>query len=295
LGLALLACITTNAQNLLKNPDFEEPLSTNNWTVVYVAPATEEDFMVHGRSTFAHKDASYGTWDGDPYYWDKYGASFRPYTDALMEAYFTQTVSGLTPGASYLVSCWATHFNETFIAPNPVKVRAWIESVGGSGTVTSADVTGYSYNNNGWAKYSANNTANLSGKIEVRLRFQKVAFTANQKWPDIDVFFDHAAVVRTSSQTSMPAYTIKPFTLTNKNVTLNWNTVRNNRYRIQVASDLTASPIPWQTFLGDPYLDPDFLATGTNLTFTTNLFLNNPSFDPAAPLYFRIYSQPFVP
>src|ERR1041385_9393183 len=65
LGLALLACITTNAQNLLKNPDFEEPLSTNNWTVVYVAPATEEDFMVHGRSSFAHKDASYGTWDGD--------------------------------------------------------------------------------------------------------------------------------------------------------------------------------------------------------------------------------------
>jgi hypothetical protein len=68
----------------------------------------------------------------------------------------------------------------------------------------------------------------------------------------------------------------------------------NNRYRIQVSTNLSS----WSWLQLTPYVDTNFQATGTTFTFATNLlalFSYNPTFDPQAPLYFRIHSTPFVP
>jgi hypothetical protein len=276
LSLALAAGGIASAQNSIKNPDFEQPLGVANWTVVYPNNSSEADWYIHGRSTLAHRDKVYGTWDGN-----YFGAHLRPYSDGLEEAYFTQIVTNLLPGSNYLVSCWSSHFQSDAIAPNPVKVRAWIESVGGNGTVASGDVSGYCYLNNGWLKYNADNTADANGQIEVHLRVKKTGFTSAQKWISaIEVFFDHAAVMPAWNPLPAP-FSILSVGLTNQAVTLKWETVMNNTYRVDISSDLEN----WST------LKDNLGALGTNMTFTTNLF----AFDPTVPQFFRVLCKPYVP
>ena len=71
----------------------------------------------------------------------------------------------------------------------------------------------------------------------------------------------------------------------------------NNKYRLQVSSDLS-NPASWSFVQWNPKVDTNIHATGTSHTFQTNLlslFSYDPSFDPDAPLFFRIYSEPYVP
>ena len=99
-------------------------------------------------------------------------------------------------------------------------------------------------------------------------------------------------------QTSyLPPYKIVSLGRTNQNLALAWETVMNNRYRMQYAQDiLTPPPWPWVD-LG-PARDPKLAASGASYTLKTNLlslFTFDPTFNPNGPLYFRIYSDPFQP
>jgi len=269
--------VSASAQNFVKNPDFEEPLGSNNWTVVYVYGGPS-DFAVHDRTTIAHKDKVPGTWDGHPNYRDVYGAEFQPYHDGKMHAYYKQTVTGLNPGASYVVSSWMVHFTE--LSTN--KVLVYLEALGGpAGNISrkTPHVTQYCNNHpENWARYSVTNTASTNGQIEVRLHFDKNTWTTFQ-WEYIRAYYDHVAVMAPGQ--SPPSFRIGFLSLSDPtSTTFEWETVMNNTYRIDVSSNLQA----WSIFRDE------LLATGTNLTFTTNLTMGS-----NAAKFFRILSKNYQP
>jgi len=188
----LLVCTLASAQNLLRNPDFQEPLGTNNWTVEYIYGGPP-DFSVADRTTIAHKDKVPGHWDGEPNYLNVFGAQFQPYHDGLMHAYFKQTVSGLKPGAKYVVSCWMVHFDKKFVP----KAKVYLEALGGpdlKASRTTPYVTNFCNKNpSGWAQYAVTNTASAKGQIEVRLHFNKDKYS-HLEWHYIRAYYDQAAV-----------------------------------------------------------------------------------------------------
>jgi len=190
LGLALLTGTVACAQtNYVRNPDFERPLGPDNWQIVYVGASSESDFFIHGRTTLAHRDKVFGTWDGN-----YFGLHFRPYTDAPMEAYATQVVSNLTAGTTYTVTAWMTQFQCDLVGSSQV----WMEAIGAT-TASTPYVYGYLHcantDNNGWASYSLNVPATAGGTIEVRLHYKKPAYTANRKWLSaLDAFYDEVSV-----------------------------------------------------------------------------------------------------
>ncbi len=192
LGCLLPLCHLSGGENLLQNPDFQQPLGTNNWTVEYIYGGPP-DFSVQDRTTIAHKDKVPGIWDGAPQYLDVYGAEFQPYHDGLMHAYFKQVVSGLKPGSNYVASCWITHFDAKFTS----KALVYLEAMGGSaGTVsrTSPYVTSYCNKNPGnWTHCLVTNTASANGQIEVRLHFKKHKYT-HLEWHYIRAYYDQAAL-----------------------------------------------------------------------------------------------------
>jgi hypothetical protein len=276
LSLALLTAGWADAQNFVRNPDFNWPLGPDNWTIVY-PDSSEAEFYIHDRTTFAHRDKVYGTWDGN-----YFGLHFRPYTCGLMEAYATQVVSNLTQGASYVVSAWMVQFRSEYVT----KLQVWLEAVGGpNGAISKVTpyVTGYAYNNNGWARYSVTNTAGPGGRIEVRLHCKVVSGTVNSgttpKWLSEDAFYDQVSVMPLRP-TPLAAPTILSLTVTNRTAALKWTTVMNNTYDIEVSSDLAT----WSKF------KTNLLATGTSLTYSGAL-----TADPAIPLFFRIVPYDYVP
>jgi len=189
--LVLLTGVMVQAQptNYVRNPDFEKPLGPDNWQIVYVGASSESDFYLHGRTTLAHRDKVFGTWDGN-----YFGLHFRPYTDAPVEAYATQTVSNLTAGATYTVTAWMTQFQCDLVDKNQVYLQAI-----GATTAATDYVYGYTHcgqtDTNGWRALSVNVPATANGTIEVRLRYKKVASTANQKWLSaLDAFYDEVSV-----------------------------------------------------------------------------------------------------
>jgi hypothetical protein len=274
LSLALFTGGWAGAQNFVRNPDFNSPLGPDNWTIVYPNNSQESDFFIHGRTTLAHHEKVYGAaWEGN-----FFGGHFRPYTDAPMEAYFTQIVSGLQPGSNYVVSAWMAQFDSAFIT----KVYAWLEALGGTNGLVSTVtpyVTGYTLNNDGWARYSVTNTASPSGQIEVRLHFWKWTFTNKQKWISIDAFYDQVSVMPLI-QTPLPAPQILSLTVTNQTAAFNWSTIMNNTYDIQVSSNL----VSWAPFR------TNLCAMGTSLTCTGNLLAA-----PGVPQFFRVVSYNYVP
>jgi hypothetical protein len=276
-ALACLAWGSIRAQNYVRNPDFEQPLGPDNWTVVYVYGGPS-DFSVHDRTTIAHKDKVPGTWDGEPNYLDVYGAEFSPYHDGKMQAYFTQTVTNLTPGASYVISCWMVQFEALYTN----KIQVNMEAIGGpNGLISHKTPNVYKACNNApsnWAKYAVTNTASPSGRIEIRLNFLKDTWTT-LAWQYIRAYYDHAAL--------MPLVpTAQPFRMLSLAVTnpttasLTWETAMNNTYDIQMSSNLTA----WSQY------QTNLLALGTKLTFTTNAL-------PGAGTrrFFRVLSHSYVP
>jgi hypothetical protein len=277
LGLIFLAGGSICAQNYVNNPDFEQPLGTNNWTVVYVYGGPS-DFSAHDRTTIAHKDKVPGTWDGDPNYLDVYGAEFSPYHDGKMWAYFKQTVSGLKPNSNYVISAWIVQFEDLYTN----KVQVYMETIGGAGGTTSRTTPNvYKACNNkpwNWAMYSVTNTASLSGQIEVRLHFNKDKWTT-LAWQYIRAYYDHVAVML-PGQTPSP-FRIVSLAVTNQTTaTFRWETTMNNTYDIEASPNLAS----WSKFC------TDLLATGTNLTFTTNCPAG-----PRVPQFFRALSHNYVP
>ena len=272
-ALALLVCASALAQNYIKNPDFEQPLGTNNWTVVYVRGGPS-DFSVHDRSTIAHKDKIPGTWDGEPNYLDVYGAELSPYHDAYVEAYFKQTVPGLKVGSNYVISAWIVQFEQIYTN----KVQVYMEAVGAT-TVATPYIYKYCNNNpSGWAKYQVVTKPNASGEIEVRLWFRKLTYTT-VAWQYIRAYYDHVAVMMSGE--TPPAFKMVSVTPTNgATVTLKWETIINNTYDIQSSSGFGS----WAT------LQSDMLATGTNLTFSTDA-----DFSLRTPQLFRAASHNYVP
>ena len=280
LGLALIASGLASAQNLVKNPDFEEPLGPDNWTVVYVN-CDPGDFLIADRSTMAHKDLVPGIWDGHPSftgsnYWSRLGGHFAPnYCNAMPQAYFKQVVAGLTPGALYTVSAWMVQMtrNDRWLA----LAQIYMEALGGP-TGTQSKVTPYvtaNANNNpaGWQRYAINNViASTSGQIEIRLHYKVIATTA-QIWEyrNMNAYYDHVAVMPAGQTEYTPPYAIDSFALANQTATIKWETVSNHIYGIEASSDLTN----WS------YFQLFLVATGNDMTVT-----NNVSGDPQ---YFRIH------
>lgn len=276
-ALALLLCAPALAQNYVKNPDFEQPLGSNNWTVEYEFGGPS-DFSIHDRTTIAHKDKVPGTWDGAPNYLDVYGAEFQPYHDGWMRAYFKQTVGGLKPGSNYVVSCWMTQFEALYTN----KVKVYLETVGGPlGTVTNASPYVYKACNNNpsaWTMYSVTNRASNSGQIEVRLRFSKETWTT-LAWHYIRAYYDHVAVMLPGE--TPPPFKIASFAVTNQTaMAVTWETVMNNTYDLEASSNLGS----WSKF------HTDLLATGTSLTFSTNAAVAL-----GVPQFFRVLSHNYVP
>ncbi len=299
-GITLLVAASACAQNFVKNPDFEQPLGPDNWTVVYLNSGPF-DFLVAGRTTMAHKDMVPGAWDGNPYYWSKLGGHFAPnYCNGLPEAYFKQVVTGLTPGASYACSVWMVQNtrNDNYLARSQV----WMEAWGGPNLATlqrTAYATDNANNNpGGWRMYAVTNTASQNGEIEIRLRYKFIQ-TIAQTWEyrNINAHYDHVAVVPAGQSGYAPPFSILSFDRSHQDIRLKWETVMNNKYRLQVSSDLS-NPASWSFVQWNPKVDTNIHATGTSHTFQTNLlslFSYDPSFDPDAPLFFRIYSEPYVP
>jgi hypothetical protein len=78
-----------------------------------------------------------------------------------------------------------------------------------------------------------------------------------------------------------PPFRMVSLTVTNQTaITLRWDTVMNNTYDLEASSDLGS----WWRF------QSDLLATGTNLTFSTNW-----GAAPGVPQFFRTLSHNYVP
>jgi hypothetical protein len=326
LSFALLTAGSVCAQNFVKNPDFEEELGPDNWMIVF-APVTDStangngtlagtnDFLVAGRSTMAHKDMVPGAWDGNYIQttdntdcWSKFGGHFAPNHTWVMHAYFKQVVTNLTPRAEYRVSAWMVQWGGHLNA-----AQIYMEVLGGvAGTISrkTAYVTENAQNNAaGWQMYVVSNSASSSGQLEIRLHYNKnqaVGDNDSNYWEyrNQNAFYDHVCVMPVSQTNEyLPPYKILSFERANQDITLQWQTVMNNRYRLQASTNVS-DPNSWvmverqSSIPGAAKLDTNFFATGTSFTFKTNLtslFSYDPAFDPNKPLFFRIHSTGFQP
>src|ERR1041385_2101285 len=186
LGVALLLSSSARAQNLVNNPGFNSPISTNaatttNWVVTYVY-GSRDDFAIADRTTWAKR--TFGSADANGVAW---GAQFRPITEGQMHAYFKQTVAGLTPGASYAVS---GYMFRTWDRPDILDI--YIETVGGLGSVRSANCSDMDAYSN---RYAVTNTATAAGTIEVRLQYDKNKNTVD-KHAYANACFDDISLTR---------------------------------------------------------------------------------------------------
>jgi hypothetical protein len=208
LGVTLLVCASANAQNLLKNGDFEAaPVgagnAATNWTVGYLHGGPD-DWEIKDRSRGGERRPS-----------AFYGGYFRVISQKPCHAYFTQTVTNLTPGHTYN---FVVHMQEDWWkAPDDAlrdKFLVWAEVIGGQGdevgcgegrysmiaTNNLTDSDGnpeanidppYTYPTIIWRPFYAQQTPDANGKIEVRLHYNKVAYTIYDKtWSSAAAYDD---------------------------------------------------------------------------------------------------------
>ncbi|MCX8091357.1 MAG: hypothetical protein N3I86_10605 [Verrucomicrobiae bacterium] len=190
LSFGVVSTPAVRAQNLLKNADFEQPLGPTNWTVVYLHGGPE-DFEIKDRSRGGARRPS-----------TFYGAYFRPLTVRLAHAYFTQTVTNLTPGRAYN---FVGHMKQDWWKvddPLRDKYKVYIELIGGQGTplpdgrfsvIATNNLTDSSGNPEPnieppyihptivWRPFYAQQTPDSNRCIEVRLHYDKVGFTIYDK------------------------------------------------------------------------------------------------------------------
>jgi hypothetical protein len=160
LSCLCLLVFSASAQTI-QNPGFESPLDPwdpaglsggkTNWTLVYVCG---------GPGDLALKDRSRAS-----AHTGSLGAHFRPATEWTNHAYFVQTVTNLTPSASYVVSGW---IRLTFVQ---AKWHVYIETLGGPSGTTS--VRSPDPSATGWVQYSVTNTASSTGTLQIRLHGNK--------------------------------------------------------------------------------------------------------------------------
>ncbi len=201
----LLFCGSAGAQNLLQNGDFELPAHgvVTNWSVGYLHGGPDDwEIKDHSRGG-ARRSSTY------------YGAYFRVISQKLCHAYFTQTVTNLNPG-------WVYHFvghmkEDWWKAANDAlrdKYLVYIELIGGQGNplpcgdgrfsiLATNDLTDsngntdtnidppYTYPTIIWRPFYAQQTPDFEGKIEVRLHYNKTAYTTYDKpWISAGSFDD---------------------------------------------------------------------------------------------------------
>lgn len=197
-GLAILTCGSLTAQvNLLKNGDFESaPIgvgsATTNWSVVYLKGCAD-DFEIKDRTRSASIRSAW------------FGAEFRPRTQKPIHACFTQTVSGLTNAHQYTVagSMWTQRADKA-------QYLVYIEAIGGIGDplpdgryslllTNTVDGTQYAKGDRVsptqdtplFGDFSAMQTPDSNGKIEVRLHYYAYKFRNYDKlWQEATYFDD---------------------------------------------------------------------------------------------------------
>ena len=180
LGLAFLLCASVNAQNLLRNASFENPIDpvgssgTTNWTLVY-AYGGPADFAYADRTTEACKP------DDPTYPGGSWGAAFRANHAEYAHAYHKQIVTGLTSGASYTLSGYM------HTAYDNGKLDVYIEMYGGPGGTTLVTIPHATQTR---TKYFLTNTASASGQIEVRVGLHQQAYA---NWNSEDPKFVRSA------------------------------------------------------------------------------------------------------
>jgi hypothetical protein len=191
-GLALLVCASADAQNLLQNGDFEQPLGPTNWTVRYLIGGSD-DWEIKDRSRGGSRRAAW------------YGGYFRVVSQKLAHAYFTQTVTNLTPDHVY---DFVGHMKEDWWKgvgdPKRDRYLVYMELIGGQGSplecgdnrfsiIATNDLTNsdgdpetdidppYTYPTAIWRPFFAQQTPDANGRIEIRLHYNKVGYTTYDK------------------------------------------------------------------------------------------------------------------
>ena len=203
-GLLILFCASTHAQNLLKNGDFEQRLGPTNWTVLCLFGGLN-DFeikdRIRGGSMYSQVSAT-----------KFFGGCFRPLTQRLAHSCFTQTVTNLVPGHVYrfegnMREDWWKSASE----PMRDKMLVYMEVIGGRGTplkdgrfslIATNDFTDsngnsdtnidapYTYATGIWRPFYAQQTPDASGKIEVRVHYNKVGAAIYDKTWTSAAYFD---------------------------------------------------------------------------------------------------------
>jgi len=205
LGIGLFACLSVRAQNLLQNPEFELPLGPTNWTVGYIRGGPP-DFEIRDRTTRGSRSWASGD----------FGAQFRPFHNKLAHAYFTQTVTNLTPGHFYTVS---GYMSEGWWSDPPAgqvydpgrdgkrnQFLVYIEALGGLGNLTpegrhrrlatnstppytNADCAIYATTDRD-SQYTVKQIPDADGKIEIRLHLDKLSWCETYYIPVMNAYFD---------------------------------------------------------------------------------------------------------
>jgi hypothetical protein len=172
LGAAVLFSARIEAQELLKNGNFEAPFPvadpTTGWSLVFLdGKGGPGDFAIAGPSTEASTSGG-----GN-------GAHFRANHSGPAFAYFQQVVTNLTPGAVYRldIAKMKTGFKFSDEGPSP-KIKAYAALVSGT---SSNGVNGYSTNT---GPYSLSITCSSSRQISVELHYEKLSFGWGAETPD---------------------------------------------------------------------------------------------------------------
>jgi len=196
--------VSAGAQNLLKNYNFEQTMGPTNWTVGYLFGG-QSDFeiktRIRGGSMYAQGSAT-----------KFFGACFRPLTLKLAHAYFSQTVSNLTPGHVY--QFWGNMREDWWKAPDDAlreKMLVYMEVIGGQGTplgdgrfslIATNDFTDsggntdtnidapYTYATGIWRPFLTQQTPDADGRIEVRLHYNKVGYAIYDKTWTSAAYYD---------------------------------------------------------------------------------------------------------
>jgi hypothetical protein len=161
-GFAVLVGFSASAQqNLLNNPGFENPISTEptvttNWTVMYVN-CGPPDYFPADRTVYRSHSGTFG-------------GLLRPSTDGVSHAYFTQTVSGLLPGTNYVASAWMAWDG---ISGQTGKYNVYLQTVGGLGSIGNPPTNVTTTATTDFNQYFVTNTADANGKIEVQLHLDR--------------------------------------------------------------------------------------------------------------------------
>ena len=163
LGLALLACASVSAQELLKNPDFEAPFPGaspyTNWTLVYV-DGGPSDFAIAGQSTEASRCCG------------GRGAHLRANNWNFAHAYFSQVVTNLAEGANYTFTIQKMQAGfQNYVDSGKLEVYAVVVSGSNSQTVYG--------NATSVGPYSVTITADASRQIEIQLHMAKRAMASD--------------------------------------------------------------------------------------------------------------------